>query len=131
MGTKKIHSIVGRVIWLFVIPAVAIPMILMVYFLFSSFKSAISDTVYSDLISLVEINTAFAEKLLDGGNDREELLNELRPLYNSQIIIGKTGFIFCVDLNGNLIVHKKVEGENWKDKGFISYIIGKKVMVRK
>ncbi len=126
MKTKKVHSLAGRVIWLIVIPAVAIPMILMVYFLFYSFKDAISDTVYSDLESLVEINTAFAEKLLESGENREELLNELRPLYNSQIIIGETGFIFCVDLSGNLVVHKKVEGENWKDKGFISHIIDQK-----
>ena len=73
MKTKKVHSLAGRVIWLIVIPAVAIPMILMAYFLFTSFKSAISDTVYSDLISLVEINTAFAEKLIENGNNRAEL----------------------------------------------------------
>lgn len=102
-------------------------MILMAYFLFSSFKSAISDTVYSDLISLVEINTAFAEKLIENGNNREELLNKLKPLYNSQIGIGKTGFLFCVDLDGNLVVHQKAEGENWKDKGFISHIIDRKM----
>ncbi|MCK5672293.1 MAG: Cache 3/Cache 2 fusion domain-containing protein, partial [Spirochaetales bacterium] len=126
MNKKKRKSLAGRVIWLIVIPAVAIPMILVVYFLFYSFKDAISNTVYSDLESLVEINTAFAGKLLENNDNREDLLSELKPLYNSQIVIGETGFIFCVDLSGNLIVHKKVEGENWKDKGFISHIIDNK-----
>ena len=126
MNKKKRKSLAGRVIWLIVIPAVAIPMILVVYFLFYSFKDAISNTVYSDLESLVEINTAFAGKLLENNDNREDLLSELKPLYNSQIVIGETGFIFCVDLSGNLIDHKKVEGENWKDKGVIAHIIDKK-----
>ena len=123
MHDKKIHSLAGRVILLIIIPAVVIPLIFMVYFLFFSFKSAISNTVYSDLETLVNINVAFAEEKLENGNTKEDLINDLKPLYNSQIVIGETGFIFCVDLGGNLVVHKKVEGENWKDVGFISYII--------
>ena len=126
MHKKKLQSLSGRVIFLIVIPAVVLPLIFMVYFLFFSFKNAISETVYSDLKSLVSINIAFAENKLENGDTRENIINDLKPLYNSQIIIGKTGFIFCVDLGGNLVVHKKAEGENWKDVGFISHIIDTK-----
>lgn len=37
--------------------------------------------------------------------------------------VGKEGFAFCIDMTGKLIVHKKAEGENWKDKGFIKYML--------
>jgi len=45
---------------------------------------------------------------------------------NKKITIGKTGFLFIVDSNGNMVLHKKAQGKNWISKPFISYIVDKK-----
>lgn len=47
----------------------------------------------------------------------------IRTMCNQKITIGKTGFIFVVDPEGNLLIHKKVEGENWASKPHIKTII--------
>lgn len=41
----------------------------------------------------------------------------------SEIKVGETGFVFCVDSKGKLIIHEKAEGENWMDKPFIRHIV--------
>jgi methyl-accepting chemotaxis protein len=40
--------------------------------------------------------------------------------------IGEDGFAFAVDMNGTLVVHKKFQGEEWADKGFIKNMLAKK-----
>ncbi|MBF0100540.1 MAG: methyl-accepting chemotaxis protein [Desulfobacterales bacterium] len=39
------------------------------------------------------------------------------------IVVGRTGFVFCVDTQGKLVVHKKEEGANWQDQEFIQHMI--------
>ncbi|MDC7220821.1 MAG: methyl-accepting chemotaxis protein [Spirochaetales bacterium] len=101
-------------------------MLATVLFLYSSFKQSISQSVYSDLDSLVSSNKALAEKLLIDGYEKNELVKVLEPIFNEEIIIGKTGFLFCIDTLGELIIHKKVQGENWKDVEFIKVILEQK-----
>lgn len=52
--------------------------------------------------------------------------DSLEKLFNKKITLGEKGFLFIVDLKGNMIVHKKVQGQNWFQKSFIKSIIAKK-----
>jgi len=47
----------------------------------------------------------------------------IQKILNKEITIGKKGFIFVVDLEGNLIVHKKAQGKNWISKPHIKHIV--------
>lgn len=52
--------------------------------------------------------------------------SKLSVILNKKSVIGKTGFLFIVDSAGNLIVHKKAQGENWIKKPFIKHIVTEK-----
>jgi len=53
-----------------------------------------------------------------------ELSNQhLETLLNRRFNIGKSGFIFIVDLSGNMLVHRKVQGENWSKKPYLQHIL--------
>lgn len=86
------------------------------------FKHYISDTVSRDLQSMVEICSAFSTELIDGGTEREVLLDELEGTFEN-MNIGNDGFCFVVDLEGNLLVHRAVGNVNWIDKPHIQKII--------
>lgn len=49
-------------------------------------------------------------------------IKTLGTIINKETTIGKTGFLFIVDSKGNMVVHKKVQGENWIHKPFIKHI---------
>jgi len=53
-------------------------------------------------------------------------LESLEHLFNKAINIGKKGFVFVIDSNGNMLIHKKVQGKNWGDKSYIKTIINRK-----
>lgn len=122
----KKSSLSAHVIKFIVIPCVIMPVLVAVILLVFSFKNEVSSTIYLDMESLVDTNIAYIEQDLKSGSDKEVLLKEIEVLFNNKIIIGKTGFIFCIDLKGNMVIHKKVQGENWIDKGFIKHIINTK-----
>ncbi len=67
-------------------------------------------------------NTALNFININEGMDKSALDNAI----NKEITIGKTGFLFIVDGNGNMVVHKKAQGKNWISKSFIAYIVDKK-----
>ena len=50
----------------------------------------------------------------------------IKKMCNEQITIGKTGFIFVLDPEGNLLAHKKAEGKNWSTKPHIKKILERK-----
>ena len=50
----------------------------------------------------------------------------IKDMCNEQITIGKTGFIFVMDPEGNMLIHKDVEGQNWGNKAHIKEILEKK-----
>ena len=60
--------------------------------------------------------------------DKEENLQAetLEPILNQTITIGKKGFMFIIDSNGKMILHRKVQGQNWKNKPYIKTIINQK-----
>ncbi|MGD9249064.1 MAG: Cache 3/Cache 2 fusion domain-containing protein, partial [Desulfobacteraceae bacterium] len=53
-------------------------------------------------------------------------INTLGRIINRETKIGRTGFLFIVDSRGNLVVHKKAQGRNWRNKPFINHIINTK-----
>ncbi len=50
----------------------------------------------------------------------------LRQAFNRDIKIADSGFLFVVDGQGKMVVHKKVQGENWANKPHIAHIIREK-----
>ncbi len=50
----------------------------------------------------------------------------IKEMCNEQIIIGKTVFIFVMDPEGNMLIHKEAEGENWGTKPYIKEILERK-----
>jgi len=46
-----------------------------------------------------------------------------QKILNNEISIGKKGFIFVIDLKGNLIVHKLAQGKNWSSKPHIKHMM--------
>jgi methyl-accepting chemotaxis protein len=51
---------------------------------------------------------------------------ELDRLLNERIKIGKTGFLFVVGSDGELVIHKKAQGKNWAQKPHIAHIIAER-----
>jgi methyl-accepting chemotaxis protein len=44
----------------------------------------------------------------------------------SSVIVGKDGFMFLVNTDGDLVLHPKAQGENWAHEPYIQEIISKK-----
>ncbi len=51
---------------------------------------------------------------------------DLAEAINKNSKFGDTGFLFVIDGNGTMIIHKKVQGENWAQKGFVKKILADK-----
>jgi methyl-accepting chemotaxis protein len=69
-----------------------------------------------NLHDLAKSTTAFIET-----HDATET-DKLSKLFNKESTIGRTGFMFIIDSKGNLVIHKKAQGENWINKPFIAHI---------
>ncbi len=56
--------------------------------------------------------------------EKEEIEWEnIQTILNNEITIGKKGFIFVIDLEGNMVVHKKAQGKNWIAKPHIKHFV--------
>jgi len=83
---------------------------------FFSFRATVKPLRNSAIInmeSILDLFYVFLEENADVG------LYAVKKLCNEKIKVGKTGFIFVTDPEGNLLIHKKAEGENWADKSHI------------
>ncbi len=78
------------------------------------------ESAIEDLKSMVDEFYTFAE----ANPDMEWAV--IRRICNEEITVGQTGFIFVVDPEGNLLIHKKAEGENWGNKPHIREILERK-----
>ena len=90
---------------------------------YSSIRGMITplrESAIEDLKSMVDEFYAFVE----ANPDMEWAV--IKRICNEQITVGKTGFIFVVDPEGNLLIHKKAGGENWGDKPYIKEILERK-----
>ena len=83
-------------------------------------KAPLRDSAVKNLKAMVDQFHTFVEANPDMDWD------VVRKMCNEDIIIGESGFIFVVDPEGNLLIHKKAEGENWKDEPFIKEILERK-----
>ena len=74
-----------------------------------------------------EIAWHFWRQFQSGHLSRTAAIDQLRGVLSDQVI-GKTGYIYCVDSRGTAVVHPKhqVEGQNWTDHAFIKEQIRKK-----
>ncbi|MEA3450638.1 MAG: Cache 3/Cache 2 fusion domain-containing protein [Bacteroidota bacterium] len=57
--------------------------------------------------------------------NKEKNLDRLKNIIH-QIKIGKSGFVYTIDTKANVIIHSKLEGENWSDSTIFKQIIAKK-----
>ena len=76
--------------------------------------------VESDLNNMIHIVSFMLEK------EKNTNLENIKKIFNESIIIGKKGFLFVIDTQGNMIIHRKVQGENWSNKSHIKHIIQKR-----
>lgn len=119
-------SINAKIIIYILIPAIITPLIAATIAFYFIFKDGVSTSVYKDLQSLVKLNSEYCASLAASGMTRDEILGNLRIIFNKKIVVGKKGFIFIVDPKGNMLVHKKVEGKNWSKKPHIKKIMTEK-----
>jgi methyl-accepting chemotaxis protein len=80
-------------------------------------KKEIQAIIRQNLDDVVET----ALHLLSAAPDRS--LEQLRRAFNHDIHIAETGFFFITDTRGNMVVHKKVQGQNWRGQPHIRHII--------
>jgi PAS domain S-box-containing protein len=75
----------------------------------------------------LEIVSHIYNRQMKQGKSRQEVVAEIREILFSQTI-GKTGYIYCIDSQGNAVVHPRggVEGLNFSHRKFIKEQIAKK-----
>jgi len=76
--------------------------------------------VESDLNNMVHIVISLLQK------EDDIQAKSLEKIFNESITIGKKGFLFIIDTNGKMIIHRKVQGKNWRKKPYIQTIIQQK-----
>ena len=83
-------------------------------------KAPLRDSAVKNLKAMVDQFHTFVEANPDMDWD------VVRKMCNEDITIGESGFIFVVDPEGNLLIHKTAQGENWKEKAYIKEILERK-----
>ena len=73
---------------------------------------------------VLEDAVAMAVELI--GSQGEPDKAAIEKSLNEKIKIGKTGFVFVMDSKGNMVIHKKVQGQNWIKKPFIAQMAREK-----
>ena len=99
---------------------VAVAVVCTAYFSIRATVGPLRGVVSESMKSLVDEFYTFVE----ANPDMDWAL--IKEMCNEQITIGKTGFIFVMDPEGNMLIHKEAEGENWGDKAHIKEILERK-----
>lgn len=73
-----------------------------------------------NLSNIVNIAVGFLELNPDINKEQFDLF------INKKLRIGRTGFMMVLNSKGDMVVHRKVQGENWSKKPFIKKIITEK-----
>ena len=90
------------------------------FFSIRATTAPLRESAIKDLKSMVDEFYTFAK----ANPDME--WSVIKKMCNEQITVGKTGFIFVIDPEGNLLIHKKAEGKNWGNKPHIKEILDRK-----
>jgi methyl-accepting chemotaxis protein len=117
--TMKVSSIRTKLL-LMSLSIVAVAVVCTAYFSSRATVGPLRSVVNESMKSLVHEFYTFVE----ANPDMDWAV--IREMCNDQIIIGKTGFIFVMDPEGNMLIHKEAEGENWGDKAHIKKILERK-----
>ena len=99
---------------------VTIPMTIMGAISYNAVNSAIIDQIENQVKENVDAYKTYSEALIENKGfeeSKEELFSTL-----SNVVIGKAGFLFLVNIDGTLVMHPVAQGENWIDQGFIKEI---------
>jgi methyl-accepting chemotaxis protein len=83
-------------------------------------ERSMNHIVESDLNNMIHIVLYMLDK------DRNIHPESIKKIFNESIVIGKKGFLFVIDTKGNMIIHRKAEGENWSNVPYIQQIIQKR-----
>jgi methyl-accepting chemotaxis protein len=106
---------------LFVCLSIAIAaVVLTAYLSVRATTDPLRGVVNNNLKALVDEFYAF----LEANPDMDPAV--IRKMCNEKIIIGKTGFLFVLNPQGDLVIHKKFGGENWAAKPHIKKITQRK-----
>jgi methyl-accepting chemotaxis protein len=116
---RKIMSLNRRIIMLFVASIVAVSAMIFMTNRYTV-KTEIQAIIRQNLDDVVET----ALHLIAA--DPDMAIEDLRKAFNKNIRIAESGFLFITDSQGNMVVHKKVQGKNWKDKSHIKHILKEK-----
>ncbi|MDJ0811383.1 MAG: Cache 3/Cache 2 fusion domain-containing protein, partial [Desulfobacterales bacterium] len=105
-----------RIVLLLIGSVVAVSLIL---FLANRYtvKSEVQNIIRQNLDDVVETAVALIAANPDGD------LASLQQTFNKEIKIAQSGFLFITDVDGNMVVHKKVQGKNWVGKPHIQHFI--------
>ena len=112
-------SLNRRILLLFVVSLIAVSAIVFITNRYTV-KKEIQAIIRQNLDDVVET----ALHLIAAKPDLE--VENLREALNKNIRIAESGFLFVTDIHGNMLVHKKVQGKNWKDKSHIKHILNEK-----
>jgi methyl-accepting chemotaxis protein len=115
-----------KIIFIIIIPSIVTSLIISSIYLYINLKDSISNNIRINTENIVECYKTSIKLDINRGATREEALERVRNLFNKELIIGKTGFLSITDLDGNFLIHKKLEGKNWSNEPFIKYILSKK-----
>jgi methyl-accepting chemotaxis protein len=117
--TMNVRSIRTKLL-LMSLSIVAVAVVCTAYFSIRATVGPLRGVVNESMTSLVDEFYTFVE----ANPDMDWAL--IKEMCNEQITIGKTGFIFVMDPEGNMLIHKEAEGENWGDKAHIKEILERK-----
>ncbi len=108
-----------RIVLLLIGSVVAVSLILFVANRYTV-KSEVQNIIRQNLDDVVETAVALVATNPEGD------LASLQRAFNKEIKIAQSGFLFIADVDGNMIVHKKVQGKNWAGKPHIKHFIAHK-----
>ena len=112
---KKTMSIRNKLLIVFL----SITLLAVVGTAFSSFWAMVPPLRQGAMVNLKSMVDQF-HTFIEANPDMDWAV--VKKMCNEQLTIGKTGFIFVVDPKGNLLIHKKAEGQNWLAKPHIKKI---------
>ncbi len=92
--------------------------ILVTYLVISGItRNSIQNITRKDLTDMVEVAHSIVKEI------DANIKTVVSVPFNEEITIGTKGFLYVVDTEGTMIIHPKVQGDNWIEKPFVKKIV--------